>query len=75
MADGYGTRSRALTSYQLRRPKISIANVPCMERIVLLLGSHGFDDITVTLQFMLEEIQDYFGDGSTYGTEGVIKSE
>ena len=32
-----------------------------------LLKRHGFTDIVVTLQFMPEEIQDYFGDGSDWG--------
>jgi mannose-1-phosphate guanylyltransferase/phosphomannomutase len=46
---------------------IPIANVPCMEHTVNLLKEHGFTDIIVTLQFMPEKIQDYFGDGSDWG--------
>jgi mannose-1-phosphate guanylyltransferase/phosphomannomutase len=38
-----------------------------MEHIVNLLSRHGITDIAVTLQFMPEEIQDYFGDGSEWG--------
>jgi mannose-1-phosphate guanylyltransferase / phosphomannomutase len=66
MAGGQGTRLRPLTSHQ-PKPMIRIVNVPCMEHIVRLLQSHGFTDIVVTLQFMPEEIQDYFGDGSDWG--------
>jgi mannose-1-phosphate guanylyltransferase/phosphomannomutase len=66
MAGGQGTRLRPLTSNQ-PKPMIRIANSPCMEHIVNLLGRHGFTDIGVTLQFMPEEIQDYFGDGSDWG--------
>src|ERR671932_2176573 len=66
MAGGQGTRLRPLTSDQ-PKPMIRIVNVPCMEHIVRLLESHGFIDIVVTLQFMPEEIQDYFGDGSDWG--------
>src|SRR3712207_188659 len=65
MAGGQGTRLRPLTSNQ-PKPMIRIANSPCMEHIVNLLGRHGFTDIGVTLQFMPEEIQDYFGDGSEW---------
>ena len=66
MAGGQGTRLRPLTSDQ-PKPMIPIANVPCMEHIVNLLARHGFTDIVVTLQFMPEAIQDYFGDGSDWG--------
>src|ERR671913_2122116 len=65
MAGGQGTRLRPLTSDQ-PKPMIRIVNLPCMEHIVKLLGHHGFTDIAVTLQFMPEEIQDYFGDGSDW---------
>ncbi len=66
MAGGQGTRLRPLTSEQ-PKPMIRIANVPCMEHIVNLLKRHGFTDIAVTLQFMPDEIRDYFGDGSRWG--------
>src|ERR687883_288955 len=66
MAGGQGTRLRPLTSDQ-PKPMIPIVNLPCMEHIVRLLERHGFTDIAVTLQFMPDEIRDYFGDGSEWG--------
>ena len=66
MAGGQGTRLRPLTSDQ-PKPMIPIVNVPCMEHIVGLLKRHGFTEIAVTLQFMPDEIRDYFGDGSEWG--------
>ncbi|HSL01787.1 MAG TPA: sugar phosphate nucleotidyltransferase [Rubrobacteraceae bacterium] len=65
MAGGQGTRLRPLTSNQ-PKPMIRIANLPCMEHIVNLLRRHGITEIGVTLQFMPEEIRDYFGDGSDW---------
>src|SRR5918998_897285 len=65
MAGGQGTRLRPLTSDQ-PKPMIPIVNSPCMEHIVKLLERHGFTDIAVTLQFMPDEIRDYFGDGSEW---------
>ena len=65
MAGGQGTRLRPLTSDQ-PKPMIPIVNAPCMEHIVKLLERHGFTDIAVTLQFMPDEIRDYFGDGSEW---------
>ena len=66
MAGGQGTRLRPLTSDQ-PKPMIPIVNVPCMEHIVNLLKNCGITDVVVTLQFMPEEIRDYFGDGSDRG--------
>src|ERR687893_2236921 len=66
MAGGQGTRLRPLTSNQ-PKPMIPIVGLPCMEHIVNLLNEHGFTAIVVTLQFMPEEIRDYFGDGSDWG--------
>ncbi len=66
MAGGQGTRLRPLTSDQ-PKPMIPIVNVPCMEHIVGLLKRHGFTEIAVTLQFLPDEIRDYFGDGSDWG--------
>ncbi len=68
MAGGQGTRLRPLTSEQ-PKPMIRIANLPCMEHIVNLLKAHDFTEIVVTLQFMPEDIQDYFGDGSDWGVD------
>jgi mannose-1-phosphate guanylyltransferase/phosphomannomutase len=66
MAGGKGTRLRPLTSNQ-PKPMISIVNKPCMEHIVELLGRHGFEEVVVTLEYMPEVIQGYFGDGSEWG--------
>jgi mannose-1-phosphate guanylyltransferase/phosphomannomutase len=68
MAGGQGTRLRPLTSDQ-PKPMIPIVNAPCMEHIVGLLKRHGFTEIAVTLQFLPDEIRDYFGDGSDWGVD------
>src|SRR5215203_3620927 len=66
MAGGKGTRLRPLTSNQ-PKPMISIVNKPCMEHILELLRRHGFTRVKVTLEYMPEVIQGYFGDGSEWG--------
>jgi mannose-1-phosphate guanylyltransferase/phosphomannomutase len=48
---------------------IPIANKPCMEHIVNLLKRHGFEEIVVTLGFMPEVIEDYFGGGSEWNVD------
>src|SRR5207253_1744240 len=66
MAGGEGTRLRPLTSH---RPKTlaPVLNIPIMEHIILLLKKHGIAEIVVTLYYLADEIQGYFGDGSDWG--------
>jgi len=66
MAGGEGSRLRPLTS---RRPKplAPVANKPVMEHIVDLLRRHGISEIVATLHYLADEIESYFGDGSSFG--------
>jgi len=66
MAGGQGSRLRPLT---INRPKpmVPLVDKPVMAHIVGLLRRHGFTEIVVTLQFMADRVQDYFGDGSNFG--------
>ncbi|MCS7002772.1 MAG: nucleotidyltransferase family protein, partial [Dehalococcoidia bacterium] len=66
MAGGEGSRLRPLT---ISRPKpmVQVVNRPCIEHILLLLRRHGITDVIITLQYLAEQIQDYFGDGSSLG--------
>jgi mannose-1-phosphate guanylyltransferase/phosphomannomutase len=66
MAGGEGSRLRPLT---IGRPKpmVPIANKPVMAHILDLLKRHGITEVVVTLQYMADYIQDYFGDGSSLG--------
>ena len=47
MAGGEGTRLRPLTSNQ-PKPMVPIVGKPCMEHIIELLRTHGFEDVIVT---------------------------
>ena len=62
MAGGEGTRLRPLTSNQ-PKPMVPIVGKPCMEHILELLRSHGFEDVLVTVAFMPQAIRSYFGSG------------
>jgi mannose-1-phosphate guanylyltransferase/phosphomannomutase len=66
MAGGEGSRLRPLT---IGRPKpmVPMVSKPVMAHILDLLKRNGFDEIVVTLHFMPEVIQSYFGDGSSLG--------
>ncbi|WP_338833081.1 UTP--glucose-1-phosphate uridylyltransferase [Moorella humiferrea] len=66
MAGGEGSRLRPLTC---KRPKplVPVANRPIMEYCVDLLRGLGIKEVGVTLQYLPELIQEYFGDGSDFG--------
>jgi len=66
MAGGEGTRLRPLTSNQ-PKPMVPIVGKPCMEHILELLRRHGFEEVIVTLAFLPQAIESYFGDGASLG--------
>ncbi|MGC8786754.1 MAG: sugar phosphate nucleotidyltransferase, partial [Anaerolineae bacterium] len=68
MAGGEGSRLRPLT---INRPKpmVPLVNKPVLFHILELLKRHGITQVVVTLQYMADMVQDYFGDGSALGME------
>ncbi|MDA8235487.1 MAG: sugar phosphate nucleotidyltransferase [Clostridia bacterium] len=66
MAGGEGSRLRPLTCDR-PKPLTPVLNRPVMEHIINLLKKHGITEIGVTLQYLPQAIQDYFGDGSEFG--------
>ena len=66
MAGGKGTRLRPLTCNK-PKPMVPIVNRPMMEHIMFLLKRHGCDEVWITLFYLPELIQNYFGDGSEFG--------
>lgn len=66
MAGGEGSRLRPLT---IGRPKpmVPIAGKPVMEHILNLLKRHNITEVVVTVQYLASNIEDYFGNGSSFG--------
>jgi mannose-1-phosphate guanylyltransferase/phosphomannomutase len=46
---------------------VSLVDRPVIQHIIELLKLHGITDIVVTVQYLANVIQDYYGDGSAYG--------
>ncbi len=61
-----GTRLRPL-SLGMPKPMVPLLGRPVMEHIISLLKRHGIDEIAVTLCYMPEAVQSYFGDGQKWG--------
>lgn len=66
IAGGLGTRLRPLT-YQRPKPLVPVANRPFLEYQVAHLRKYGIDDIVFATNYMAEQIEGHFGDGSRYG--------
>lgn len=66
IAGGLGTRLRPLT-YRRPKPLVPVANRPFLEYQVALLKQHGIDDIVFATNYMAEQIEAHFGDGSRFG--------
>lgn len=66
MAGGEGSRLRPLTCNR-PKPMVPVLGKPVMQYSIELLKKHGITDIGVTLQYLPEQIKQYFGDGSDFG--------
>lgn len=66
MAGGEGSRLRPLT---IRRPKpmVPVVDRPAILHIIELLKRHGITEVVITLQYLASVVQEYLGDGSSYG--------
>jgi mannose-1-phosphate guanylyltransferase/phosphomannomutase len=74
MAGGEGTRLRPLTSNR-PKPLVPVLNKPIAQHIIEHLRRAGITDIVVTLYYLAEEIQNYFGDGSDLGVNLIYSIE
>lgn len=66
MAGGEGTRLRPLTC-NVPKPMMSIMEKPVLQYTIELLKKHEIFDIGITLQYLPDEVMNYFGDGSDFG--------
>jgi mannose-1-phosphate guanylyltransferase/phosphomannomutase len=66
MAGGAGSRLRPLTIHR-PKPMVPIINKPVMSHILELLKRHGATDVVITIQYLADFIQKFFGDGSNIG--------
>ncbi len=66
MAGGEGSRLRPLTCSR-PKPMVPVMNRPCMEYIINLLRYYQITEIGVTLQYLPDDIRNYFGRGTGFG--------
>lgn len=86
LAGGEGVRLRPLT-LNIPKPMVPIFNAPFLEIMLANLKNHGINDVIMTLCYLPDRIQEYFGNGhsldmnieyvletSPLGTAGAVKN-
>ncbi len=68
LAAGQGTRVRPLTQ-DLPKPMIPILGKPVMEYLIDHLARYGVNEIMVNVAYKHWKIENYFGNGSTWGVD------
>ena len=66
LAGGKGTRLRPLTVYT-PKPIVPVVNRPFLLYQIEILARSGITDITLSLSYQPDKIEDILGDGSEYG--------
>jgi len=68
LAGGFGTR---MSKYfpGIPKPMIPVAGVPILEHQINECKRYGFTKICLSLHFEAEKIQNYFGDGESFGVK------
>lgn len=66
MAGGRGRRLGRITD-DLPKPMVPVAGRPILERIVLHLVGYGIKNIAISVNYMAEVIEEYFGNGQDFG--------
>jgi dTDP-glucose pyrophosphorylase len=68
MAGGLGSRLRPLTEAR-PKPMLMIGGRPILETILLNFIESGFHRFYISVNYMAEMVEEYFGDGSRWGVE------
>ena len=66
LAGGRGTRLKPITDF-LPKAMIQFAGKPFLEYLVDQLRDHGFEKLLLLLGYLPDVIQNYFGDGKSFG--------
>ncbi|MBE0494059.1 MAG: nucleotidyltransferase family protein [Thiomicrospira sp.] len=68
MLGGMGTRLRPLTE-NIPKPMLPVGNQPILETIVRHIAEQGFEEFYFCINYLGQQIRDYFGDGEQFGVQ------
>lgn len=66
MAGGLGTRAQTIDP-TIPKPLLPIGSKPILQWEIECLVSQGYTDIILTISYMAEKIEEYFGNGEKFG--------
>lgn len=66
LAGGKGTRLGALTK-NMPKPMLPVHGRPMLETLIIGLVEANFQEIYISVNYLAEKIEEYFGDGSHWG--------
>ncbi len=66
MAGGLGTRLGELTK-TTPKPMLRVGNKPILQTIIENFAKYGYTDFIISVNYLSHVIEDYFGDGSSFG--------
>lgn len=68
MVGGSGSRLGSLTK-NCPKPMLEVGEKPILETIITAFNQYGFYNVMLSVNYMSQVIEDYFGDGSKWGVE------
>lgn len=68
MAGGFGTRLKPLTD-NCPKPMLKVGGRPILETLIRSFIKSGFENFYISTHYMPEQIEKYFGDGSSLGVK------
>jgi len=68
MAGGLGSRLSPLTD-DCPKPMLKVGGTPILQIIIERLARQGFRNIYISINYLGNQIQDYFGNGSKFGVD------
>ncbi len=74
LAGGMGTRMRPLT-FLKPKPMLPLINKPFLEYFILRLKSYGIDEIILSIGYLPDAFNKYFGNGSKFGVNMIYVTE
>jgi dTDP-glucose pyrophosphorylase len=74
MAGGEGNRLRPITS-KIPKPMVEVGGVPIIERQIKSLSQIGISKVYLSVNYLSEKIEEYFGDGKDFGIEVIYLKE
>lgn len=68
MAGGFGKRLQPLTN-DVPKPLLKVGSKPLLQSIIERFAEAGFHDFHISIHYMADMVQEFFGDGSKWGVK------